>query len=474
MAECPICFPFELPSCPETIVIRAGLQVDTLYYVKLTDKFGNAFNTEATTDGAGELTLTPDDFLPLGFLNPAIGSFTIEISDTNEPFSAQNILFFCDELYTCITVTVSADTSLSNIIQCASSGPPPPPTDFLCEAIEVCLGIPTEEGNYVLHIDEEGEITWTAGGGGGGLTCDDLEDCEVIQDMQAAIAENANDIADEAIARNTADSILQNNIDAEAAARIAADALLQPLSQKAQPNGYASLDGGGKIPATQLPNSVMDLQGEWNANTNTPTLSDGTGDPGDVWEVTVAGTTNFGSGAITFNIGDWAVYGADGLWYKSINSNEVTSVFSRTGTVTAQNGDYTASQITNTPAGGISATTVQAAIDELDSEKADKLIVDNEQADSYTLVLSDAHKRVRMNKATANNLTVPTNASVAFPVGTQIMLDQMGAGQTTVVAAGGVTINSADGALKLRVQFSGAVLIKSATNTWQLYGDLSV
>lgn len=48
----------------------------------------------------------------------------------------------------------------------------------------------------------------------------------------------------------------------------------------------------------------------------------------------------------------------------------VASVFGRTGTVTAASGDYTASQVTNTPAGSISATTVQAAIDELDNEKA--------------------------------------------------------------------------------------------------------
>lgn len=105
------------------------------------------------------------------------------------------------------------------------------------------------------------------------------------------------------------------------------------VANKAQPLGYASLDSSGKIPATQLPNSVMELQGNWNAATNTPTLADGTGNAGDVWEVTTAGTTNFGSGNISFNVGDWAVYGADGKWYNSRNSNEVTSVNGFTGTV---------------------------------------------------------------------------------------------------------------------------------------------
>jgi hypothetical protein len=129
------------------------------------------------------------------------------------------------------------------------------------------------------------------------------------------------------------------------------------------------LDGGGKISAAQLPNTVMELQGFWSAATNTPTLADGTGNPGDIYEVTAGGTVDFGSGNITFAIGDWAVYAADGKWHKSINSNEVQSVFGRTGAVTAQSGDYTASQVTNTPAGNIAATTVQAAINELDSEK---------------------------------------------------------------------------------------------------------
>jgi len=122
-----------------------------------------------------------------------------------------------------------------------------------------------------------------------------------------------------------------------------------PLSQKGQPNGVSTLDAGGKIPASQLPNSVMELQGSWDASTNTPTLIDGTGNPGDVWEVTVAGTQDLGSGPIAFTVGDWAVYGADGKWYRSPNSNEVTSVFGRTGTVVATTGDYTFAQIGSKP-----------------------------------------------------------------------------------------------------------------------------
>lgn len=102
-----------------------------------------------------------------------------------------------------------------------------------------------------------------------------------------------------------------------------------------------------------------------------------------------------------------------------------------------------------------------------------KLITTNRQTDSYTLVLTDADKLVEMNKATANNLTVPLNSSVAFPTGTQLLISQYGAGQTTVVATGGVTIRSSGGKLKLAAQYAGATLIKIATDEWYLFGDIT-
>lgn len=99
--------------------------------------------------------------------------------------------------------------------------------------------------------------------------------------------------------------------------------------------------------------------------------------------------------------------------------------------------------------------------------------VTNAQAASYTLVLSDEGKIVEVSNGSANNLTVPLNATVAYAVGAQIVIRQGGAGQTTVVATGGVTINSRGGALKLAGQYSTAVLTKKATDTWNLDGDIS-
>jgi len=92
---------------------------------------------------------------------------------------------------------------------------------------------------------------------------------------------------------------------------------------------------------------------------------------------------------------------------------------------------------------------------------------------AYTLVIGDAGKLVTMSNASANTLTVPPNSSVAFPTGTRIDVLQKGAGQTTIAAGSGVTINSKASALNLSAQYSGATLIKYGTDTWFAVGDLT-
>lgn len=95
------------------------------------------------------------------------------------------------------------------------------------------------------------------------------------------------------------------------------------------------------------------------------------------------------------------------------------------------------------------------------------------QTASYTLVAGDAGKLVTMSNASANNLTVPPNSSVAFATGTRIDVIQKGAGQTTLVAGSGVTINAKGSALKLSGQYAGCSLIKYGTDTWFAVGDLT-
>lgn len=97
----------------------------------------------------------------------------------------------------------------------------------------------------------------------------------------------------------------------------------------------------------------------------------------------------------------------------------------------------------------------------------------NRQTTSYTLVLGDAGKIVEMNVAgTNNNLTVPPNSSVAFPIGTEIFVTQYGSGQTSFVAGSGVTIRSDAGKLTIANQYKGACLVKVGTDEWYLIGSL--
>ena len=100
------------------------------------------------------------------------------------------------------------------------------------------------------------------------------------------------------------------------------------------------------------------------------------------------------------------------------------------------------------------------------------VLVQNAQTGTtYTLVLADAsNKLVELSNTSAITVTVPLNSSVAYPVGSQIMLLQTNTGQVTVAGASGVTVNSNPG-LKLRAQWSSATLIKRATDTWVLVGD---
>ncbi len=88
---------------------------------------------------------------------------------------------------------------------------------------------------------------------------------------------------------------------------------------------------------------------------------------------------------------------------------------------------------------------------------------------TYTLVLADASKLVTMSNASANTLTVPPNASVAFPVGTRLMVQQLGAGSTTIAAGSGVTINAPSTVtLEIGEQYESRGILKTSINTWQL------
>lgn len=95
----------------------------------------------------------------------------------------------------------------------------------------------------------------------------------------------------------------------------------------------------------------------------------------------------------------------------------------------------------------------------------------NARTTSYSLVLSDQSKLIEYGSATGGTITVPTDASVNFPLGTYIAILQTGVGQATIVGAPGVTLNFTPGNIT-RTSWSMATLIKRSANLWVLAGDL--
>lgn len=95
----------------------------------------------------------------------------------------------------------------------------------------------------------------------------------------------------------------------------------------------------------------------------------------------------------------------------------------------------------------------------------------NAQAGNYTAALTDANNvLVDMTSASANIFTIPTNASVAFAVGSTLLVTRSGAGVTTIQATAGVTLNGTSGGSKtIDAQYQAVTLIKKAIDTWYIF-----
>ena len=107
------------------------------------------------------------------------------------------------------------------------------------------------------------------------------------------------------------------------------------------------------------------------------------------------------------------------------------------------------------------------------------LTIDAKTGTTYTFVLQDANNElITASNASAQTYSIPTNASVAFPIGAQINIIAIGAGQVTInaVTSGTTTVLSTGAtaaAPKLRAQYSAATLVKVATDTWYVIGDIA-
>jgi len=139
-----------------------------------------------------------------------------------------------------------------------------------------------------------------------------------------------------------------------------------------------------------------------------------------------------------------------------VGTGTSTTAWTTSPTVT---GTATAGHVTT--AGTLTAGVAVGQAVDLDRKTAD-----------YTLVLADAGKVIEINSGSSENVTIPPNSGVAFPLGTQVVIVRLGSGAVVIVEGSGVTTRSDGDKAKIKSQYSSCVLIKHETNEWYILGNL--
>jgi hypothetical protein len=194
---------------------------------------------------------------------------------------------------------------------------------------------------------------------------------------------------------------------------------------------------------------------------------------GDV-TVNSSGVTAIGSGVVVN--ADISASAAIELSKLATSTAGNVIVYNSSGvpTAVAETGDVLISDsgVTSIATGVIVNADINASA-AIEQNKIADSIIDTKTA-NYTLALTDKNKFIEMNVGSANTVSIPTDASVNFPIGSQINITQYGTGKTQVVAVtpGTTSVRSTPGAF-LRAQYSSATVIKRAANEWYLIGDLS-
>jgi hypothetical protein len=248
------------------------------------------------------------------------------------------------------------------------------------------------------------------------------------------------------------------------------DSEKQAVSAKGNANGYASLDASGKVPNAQLP--ALAITDVYTVASQAAMLALSTAEQGDVAIRTDLNKSFILSTSSYSTLADWKEL--------LTPTDAVLSVAGLTGAVSAGSlktalsltkSDVGLSNVDNT---ADSAKPVSTATQTALNAKSDIVRTAGQSVTgSTTLVLGDAGCLIFSNSGSAHNITVPPNSSVAFPVRTQIDFIVSGAGLPSFVAGAGVTLLSKNSNKKISAQNSAASLVKSATDTWYIIGDLT-
>jgi hypothetical protein len=196
--------------------------------------------------------------------------------------------------------------------------------------------------------------------------------------------------------------------------------------------------------------------------------------------ITVADTTDTTCSVALFEsaTGDLAPKTDGGATYNAGTGTLTATAFAGplTGNVTG-NASGTALTVTQAAQSAITSVGTLSALDVTGAITAGSLVaplaINAQTGTTYTFVLADAGKMVTSSNGSAQTVTVPPNSSVAFDVGTQIIVQNIGSANATLAQGAGVTINSKDSNKEIDGQFAAATLIKTATDAWSLIGALA-
>ena len=109
---------------------------------------------------------------------------------------------------------------------------------------------------------------------------------------------------------------------------------------------------------------------------------------------------------------------------------------------------------------------------ELNNMATAMVAINAQTGTTYSVILTDDGKLVTCDNAASIALTIVPNSSVAFGIGTQINVMQLGAGTVTITAGAGVTLRSDGSKLKTNAQYAVATCLKIASDTWVVVGNL--
>jgi hypothetical protein len=109
---------------------------------------------------------------------------------------------------------------------------------------------------------------------------------------------------------------------------------------------------------------------------------------------------------------------------------------------------------------------------ELNNMATAMVAINAQTGTTYSVVLLDDGKLITCDNASSIALTIVPNSSVAFGIGTQINIMQLGAGTVTITAGAGVTLRSDGSKLKTNAQYAVATCLKIASDTWVVVGNL--